>query len=226
MFAVIFEVQPRPGARDAYLALARLLRPELERIDGFIDNERFASRQTAGRVLSLSTWRDEQALIRWRTLGAHHTVQEIGRRAIFADYHLRVGEITADTQLPSGHTLTQQRFDSTSVGAARIVTIGETPPDATSPALDVFHSAAGLLTLEQFEGINVPGKALTLAGWRDDAALTAWQAGQPHDPASRIRQRTVRIIRDYGMGDDARAEAPQYYPPLGAPADAAHGQAR
>ena len=79
MFAVIFEVQPRKERWDDYLNLAKILKPELERIDGFIDNERFGSQRTEGRVLSLSTWRDEKAVIRWLTLGVHHEIQEKGR---------------------------------------------------------------------------------------------------------------------------------------------------
>ena len=115
MFAVIFEVQPKKGRQDQYLELAKFLKPELERIDGFIDNERFASRQIEGRVLSLSTWRDEKAVIRWRTLAVHHGVQEKGRTEVFADYHLRVGEITSDTQVPAGQSLKEQRLDRKSV---------------------------------------------------------------------------------------------------------------
>src|SRR5215472_18006020 len=97
MFAVIFEVLPKQERWNEYLDLAKLLRPEIERIDGFIDNERFASRRTKGRVLSLSTWRDEKAVIRWRTLAVHHGVQEKGRFEVFEDYQLRVGEIIADS---------------------------------------------------------------------------------------------------------------------------------
>jgi len=78
------------------------LKPELEKIDGFIDNERFGSKRDDRRVLSLSTWRDEKAVIRWRTLGVHHEVQEKGRFDIFEDYHLRVGELTADNEAPGG----------------------------------------------------------------------------------------------------------------------------
>jgi heme-degrading monooxygenase HmoA len=71
------------------------LKPKLEAIDGFIDNERFASMKTKGRVLSLSIWRDEKAVVRWRTHGEHHDVQEKGRFEVFEDYHLRrVGEVT------------------------------------------------------------------------------------------------------------------------------------
>src|SRR5438093_13312173 len=67
MFAVIFEVDPKPEQWDAYLGYAKLLRPELERVDGFVDNERFSSMRREGWLLSLSIWRDEKAVIRWRT---------------------------------------------------------------------------------------------------------------------------------------------------------------
>ena len=125
MFAVIFEVQPKPDRWDQYLGLAKQLRPELERIDGFIENERYKSRRTEGRLLSLSIWADEKSVIRWRTHAMHHGVQEKGRFEVFEDYHLRVGEITADTQIPSGRTLEQNRFDATEVGAAKLLSVCE-----------------------------------------------------------------------------------------------------
>ncbi len=115
MFAVIFEVKPRQERKDDYLALAKTLKPELEKIDGFIDNERFGSKRTEGLILSLSTWRDEKAVVRWRTLAIHHEIQAKGRAEIFEDYHLRVGEITADTQVPTGQKLQEQRLDETAV---------------------------------------------------------------------------------------------------------------
>src|SRR6201991_3904355 len=105
MFAVIFEVQPKKERWDDYLNLAKQLKPKLEAIDGFIDNERFGSKRTEGRLLSLSTWRDEKAVIRWRTHGEHHGVQEKGRFEVFEDYHLRVGELTADSTPPPGLSL-------------------------------------------------------------------------------------------------------------------------
>src|SRR5882672_3935391 len=118
MFAVIFEVQPKQERWDDYLGLAKQLKPKLEAIDGFIDNERFESKRTKGRLLSLSTWRDEKAVVRWRTQGEHHGVQEKGRFEIFEDYHLRVGEITADSKTPAAK---QQRFDETEIGEAKVV---------------------------------------------------------------------------------------------------------
>ena len=93
MFAVIFEVQPKQQRWGDYLDLAGLLRPELVQIDGFIENERFVSLRDRGRVLSLSTWRDEKSVVRWRTLALHHDAQKKGRSGVFADYHLRVGEV-------------------------------------------------------------------------------------------------------------------------------------
>src|ERR1700694_6027815 len=102
MFVVIFEVQPKPDLADEYLKLARHLKPMLDAIEGFLDVERFASRRAEGRLLSLSTWLDERALVRWRTQAAPHRVQAKGRPQVFADYRLRVGEVTADTQPPAG----------------------------------------------------------------------------------------------------------------------------
>ncbi len=216
MFAVIFEVQPKAEEMDTYLDLAMMLRPELERIEGFIDNERFTSQNTEGRILSLSTWRDEKAVIRWRTLGVHHSVQERGRTEVFADYHLRVGEITTDSQVPEGQSLRQERFDSTAIGKAQAVTITEVPPGAAILSPDVYNGAEGLVDWERYDGITIPGKGLWLASWRDEAAIARWQASHAQRSGETengtIRQRAVRIIRDYGMRD--RREAPQYYPPV------------
>src|SRR6266536_5587812 len=210
MFAVIFEVQPKPERWNAYLDTARMLRPELERIEGFIDNERFRSQRTEGRVLSLSTWQDEKALVRWRTQATHHTQgQEPGRAEIFADYHLRVGEIVADTRPPAGIPLREQRFDATEVGVAKAVAIVELPPNAAGAAS--FEAPAdgspGLVDGEWFESITEEGKRLLLTSWADPEQATAW-SGQAGGSGLRVRQ--VRIIRDYGMRD--RREAPQYFP--------------
>jgi heme-degrading monooxygenase HmoA len=216
MFAVIFEVVPKPERKDEYLELGKFLRPEIEKIDGFLDNERFGSQSVPGRVLSLSTWRDEKAVIRWRTLAVHHRVQEKGRFEVFRDYHLRVGEFTGDSDPPAGQVLRQQRLDETEVGAAKYVTISELGPLDGKPATadlagDLGLPAAGakgLLDHDTYESIYVPGKLLLLASWRESGAADAWQPG----PAARaeLRHRVVRIVRDYGMFD--RREAPQYYP--------------
>jgi heme-degrading monooxygenase HmoA len=96
MIAVIFEVEPAPGKRQDYLDAAAALRPELEAIDGFISIERFASLTRPDRMLSLSFWRDEAAVKRWRTLSAHREMQAAGRAGLFADYRLRVAVVVRD----------------------------------------------------------------------------------------------------------------------------------
>src|ERR1700744_74233 len=100
MFSVLFEVHPKADQWDASLGLAKLLRPELEQVQGFIDNVRYRSLTRDGWLLSLSSWRDEKSLVRWRTHAMHHGVQEKGRSEIMLDYHLRVGQLTRDTRLP------------------------------------------------------------------------------------------------------------------------------
>ena len=143
MFAVIFEVQPKKERWNDYLDLAKYLKPKLEAIDGFIDNERFESKRTKGRMLSLSTWRDEKAVVRWRTQGEHHGVQEKGRFEIFDEYHLRVGEVTADTDPPRGLSISQQRFDVTANPQAKAVSISElTPSEGEKPKIAAEHLPA------------------------------------------------------------------------------------
>jgi len=225
MFVVIFEVQPRKERWDDYLDLARQLKPELEQIDGFIDNERFESRRAKGRVLSLSTWRDEKSLIRWRTHGGHHRVQEKGRFEVFEDYHLRVGEVTEDTSPPNGLAVDEQHYDETEIGAAKAVTLTElaprrdtkleASPDALLARLGCDPKAEGLAECEVFESIYNPGKLAILASWRDAHTAKAWQPKE-FGTADAVRHRRVRIIRDYGMFE--RREAPQFYPPVERPA--------
>lgn len=96
MIAVIFEVHPAPGQRQAYLDTAAALRPLLERIDGFLSIERFESLGTPGKLLSLSFWRDEEAVAHWRNTEAHRAAQVHGRTEVFADYRLRVAAVVRD----------------------------------------------------------------------------------------------------------------------------------
>src|SRR5579864_6950183 len=102
MFSVIFEVYPKHEKFDLYLELAKGLRPILEGVDGFIDNERFESTRRPRWIFSHSTWRDEKSVVRWRTVAKHHETQQRGRDEVFQDYHLRVGEIVLDTAPPRG----------------------------------------------------------------------------------------------------------------------------
>lgn len=96
MIAVIFEVWPAEGRRQEYLDIAAELRPLLDDIDGFISIERFESIYEPGKVLSLSFWRDEQAVEEWRRLESHRAAQTAGRTRVFRDYHLRIASTIRD----------------------------------------------------------------------------------------------------------------------------------
>jgi heme-degrading monooxygenase HmoA len=96
MIAVIFEVWPDPDHRTAYFDLAAALRPELEKIDGFISVERFESLTDKGKVLSLSFWRDEEAVKQWRNVEQHRAAQAKGRGGVFRDYRLRIASVVRD----------------------------------------------------------------------------------------------------------------------------------
>lgn len=96
MIAVIFEVEPHPDRRNAYLDAAARLRPLLETIEGFVSIERFESLTNPGKILSLSIWRDEEAVSRWRNVDEHRRTQAAGRDSMFAGYRLRVAAVLRD----------------------------------------------------------------------------------------------------------------------------------
>jgi heme-degrading monooxygenase HmoA len=96
MIAVIFEAKPGLAERDEYLAIAAELRPLLDGIDGFISIERFESLSEPGKLLSLSFWRNEEAVARWRVMGQHRAAQAKGRARIFEDYRLRIAGVVRD----------------------------------------------------------------------------------------------------------------------------------
>src|ERR1700747_3431619 len=96
MIAIIFEAEPAPGQKDRYLDAAARLKPLLEQADGFISVERFESLTNPGKILSLSIWRDEAAVEKWRNVEEHRRIQAAGRKSIFARYRLRVAQVLRD----------------------------------------------------------------------------------------------------------------------------------
>jgi heme-degrading monooxygenase HmoA len=96
MIAVIFEVWAEGERRAEYLGIAARLKAALERVDGFISVERYASLANPEKLLSLSFWRDEQAVSAWRNLEAHRDAQVEGRSRVFSDYRLRVANVIRD----------------------------------------------------------------------------------------------------------------------------------
>ena len=218
MFSVLFEVHPKPDRWDTYLGYAKMLRPELEQVDGFVDNIRYKSLTRDGWVLSLSNWRDEKAVVRWRTPVRHHEVQEKGRTDVFLDYHLRVGQLTHDTRIPAGYAIQEQRLDETEVGDATTVSLIDARsapeslkaarPEVVAARLGLVPVAPGLVAWDVFEAVLTPGDVILMMSWRDEAAAKAFEGSLSMPDDGRLRR--VRIVRDYTMFD--RREAPQYYP--------------
>ena len=218
MFSVLFEVHPKPDQWDTYLGYAKMLRPELEQVDGFVDNIRYKSLTRDGWVLSLSNWRDEKAVVRWRTTVRHHEVQEKGRTDVFLDYHLRVGQLTHDTRIPAGYAIQEQRLDETEVGAATTVSLVDAKaapeslktsrPEVVAARLGLVPAAPGLVAWDVFEAVLTPGDVILMMSWRDEAAAKVFEGSLSVPDDGRLRR--VRIVRDYAMFD--RREAPQYYP--------------
>ena len=218
MFSVIFEVHPKREQWDGYLGNAKMLRPELEQVDGFVDNVRYKSLTRDGWILSLSGWRDEKSVVRWRTAQRHHVVQEKGRSDILLDYHLRVGQLTRDTEVPSGQKIEEQRLDETETGEGTTITlINAKWPEVSCETTDAPSVAsylgmrphlAGLVSWDVLDAVLTPGDVILMMTWKskEDADAFARSAALP--PGGRLRQ--VRVVRDYGMFD--RREAPQYYP--------------
>jgi heme-degrading monooxygenase HmoA len=218
VFAVLFEVHPYTERWDTYLGYAKMLRPDLEAIEGFVDNIRYRSLTRPGWILSLSSWRNEKALVRWRTLVRHHEVQLKGRSEVLADYHLRVGQVTTDSHVPEGNRLEEQRLDVTEVGKGTAVTLinprrqyqdgplDELDANRLAQRFGLQTDAEGLLSWDIFDAVQEPGNPILAQSWDDPQHAAASLADGPQD----LRRRTIRIVRDYGMFD--RRESPQYYP--------------
>jgi heme-degrading monooxygenase HmoA len=222
MFTVIFELYPHDKDRaDAYFNYVKLLKPKLvENIEGFVDNIRYRSLTRSGWFLSVSDWRDEKALVRWRTFAAHAGVSAKGRKDIFADYHLRVGQVTSDTDVPVGYRLEEQRLDVTEVGQGTGVTLSsplerfqaggleDSAARDAAKALGLDTDAAGLVAWDVFDAVFAPGNPILLRSWRDNKCAAAAAPSVP----SGVRHREIRIVRDYGMFD--RRESPVFYPEI------------
>lgn len=112
MIAVIFEVEIAEGRQDDYLEIAADLRPVLEQVDGFVSVERFQSLSAPKKLLSLSYWRDEEAVKAWRALSKHRDAQTKGRAGVFEGYRLKVASVLRDYGM---HDRTEAPSDSQTV---------------------------------------------------------------------------------------------------------------
>ncbi len=96
MIAVIFEFTPAEGRFPDYKSLAEGLHDEVKSFDGFLSIERFQSISDPGKFVSLSFWRDEEAVRKWRNVQKHREAQKKGRGGIFASYRLRIAQVLRD----------------------------------------------------------------------------------------------------------------------------------
>ena len=151
--------------------------------------------------MSLSLWRDEKSLIRWRVHGGHHAAQVRGRADILADYRLRVGEVIAHSSHDIGSG--RSRLDTTEIGAAKAVILADgVETDKTLAPLAAHLGAVD--DRDTLDAITEPGREISLHGFASEesahAALPAPRDGQ--------RVLAIRIVRDYGMRE--RREAVQW----------------
>jgi hypothetical protein len=211
---VIFEVHPKQEKFDLYLDLAKGLKPILEGIGGFIDNERFESTRRPGLdTVALELARREirgEVVDVWEA--SRHPAARPGRGVSglpFAGGRDRQGHGTAGSA-----AIVEQRLDETEIGRAKFVTLTEVQPESGVTAaalpdwLSVDRHRVDLVDYDVFASIYNAGKHALLASWRDRPSAERFSP-----PASAgLRHRVVRVVRNYGMFD--RRESPQYYPEI------------
>ncbi len=83
MFAVIFEVEINQERKDEYLKIASILKEQLVNQKGFISVERFQSLIDEKKLLSLSYWEDEEAILAWKKNIDHMSAQKKRKRVYF-----------------------------------------------------------------------------------------------------------------------------------------------
>ncbi len=96
MIAMIFEFTASDKHFDEYMHEAAALRPLLSGIKGFISVERFESKTTPGKFVSIGFFEDENALREWRNLPEHRRAQQLGRTRLFKSYRLRIASVIRD----------------------------------------------------------------------------------------------------------------------------------
>jgi heme-degrading monooxygenase HmoA len=218
VISVIIELNLQKVGFDVYLDRAKKLRPQLERIDGFIEESQYKSLDRPGWILSLSTWKDETSVVGWREVESHRAAQEEGRAQLFSDYRARVGHITVDSSVleaPDEYETARVAGSPWSRPVATIITATRPAmwPTTSNPAdcavyLNLDPYAAGLVSWDVLEDMNVPGALLLLISWKDDASAASFEQVVDLREGTRLRQ--VRVVRDYSMFD--RREAPQVLP--------------
>lgn len=215
MFSVLIEVLPSEGQWDAYLANAKMLRPELEKAPGFLENARYRSLTRSGCILSLSQWRDEASIAGWHARMRDEEGGERGWNGLLADYRLRVGEVTSDTRLPQGEEVVARRMDAGEVREGTYVTLIDAKqtqewvsmnnPQEIAIYLGFdLNSYGDCISWDIFDSLSNPGEIILVVTWRDEQSATAHAATQIVPDDARVR--VVRIVRDYAESPETSGD--------------------
>lgn len=205
MLGLFFEVQIKDGGVDQYLDLAAKLRPRLDEMGGCLFIDRFRSLTRDNLVLSYQIWQDEGALVAWRVDPVHHKVQETGREEVFTDYRIRVSQVLHE-QRPDGTVWKPERLSSYNDPQRRPPTYAVVS-ESRNPELPVKTDWTG----DAFASVYRDGVFAHLVDAPDIDAGRGFGESLFADPTTEYF-RVFEVTRDYGMY--ARAEAPQYYPPV------------
>lgn len=208
MFSAIFEARPRPGQWNAYLDKARLLRPELEQVPGFIDNHFYKSLTREGWMLSLTGLKNEPAMLRWRGLAGMKEGPDNGSGGLLADGRLRAGQVAFDTRAAKGGRISAPSFEELETGGNPAVTLidGLQWPDwvnSRNPEEIALYlgfdpySYGDCISWDVLDSIFWPGAIILVASWKGFAsALDFAQSAMVPDDA---RVRAVGGVREYGV---------------------------
>ena len=221
MFSVLIEVLPSEGQWDAYLANARMLRPELETAQGFLDNARYRSLTRDGWILSLSGWRDEASVAGWHARMRDEEGGEKGWNGLLADYRLRLGEVTSDTRPPEAPEVIWQLPGEEPAGCGGTSTYVTLIDAKQSPewvrvnnpyeiALYLgfdLNSYGDCISWDIFDSLASPGEVILAVTWKDPAAANEHAATQIVPDDARVR--VLRIVGDYALSDFSRASTDQ-----------------
>lgn len=210
MISLFFEVRIKEGQVDRYLDLAASLKPSLEAMGGCLFLDRFRSLTRKNLVLSYQIWQDEGSMIAWRVDPKHHAVQEAGRERVFDDYRIRISQVLHEERpgKPAWHPERLSPYNDPKRRAPTFVLVAESrsaklPVDAQG-ARDVFESVYRPGIFAHVLDVPSPDEGIATGRRLFEDATTEYF-------------RVLEVMRDYGMF--ARAEAPQYYPPVKRPAE-------
>ena len=232
MSQVVFEFLPCANTLENFLGTIVGKKPDLERGNGLVGNHSYKSLTRAGWFLSLSTWREERSVVRWRTNLRHLHTRCTDCDLRFADYRLWVGSVADDSQSRIGTKPLEQGAGPAKVARATlsIISVNRTirsngtlnfsdrliefdPVFGDNLSLDMFKAtawAANAVSWDVFEKILNSRDLLLLTAWPDEEAARTYE--NRVFATSEARMRRIRVQREYSKLE--RRGAPQLLPPL------------